>query len=172
MGPYKSALIAALVFFCGCRNRGAGAPQQMNSLVYCGALSSTAALLYCGPTVKTATAAAPQLRRSIKAKFLSDHRNRKRRNKQNLKKYFFIAAVYCGGRSCLPKAAEAWPKASPKQSLWCRNRSVFIRPEKRAGADTRGRGTGNRKWNEKANETKEDGSDNKSLIKLWTPSIV
>ena len=61
-GPYKSALIAALIFYCGCHNRGAGAPQQMNSLVYCGALSSTATLLYCCAAVKTSTAAAPQQR--------------------------------------------------------------------------------------------------------------
>ena len=57
--------------------------------------------------------AALQLR-SLTNLALIDRRNRKSRNKLNLKNIFLLRLFYCGRRSCRLKAAEAWPKASPK----------------------------------------------------------
>ena len=102
MEPYKSALIAALPFLlrCAaieeCRNR----KEQFFLL----------RRPYCGAAPVAVCIVALLLRRSIKAKFISDRRNRKRRNKQNVKK-----KLYCGRLLRRPQLpAEGLPKHGRK----------------------------------------------------------
>ena len=107
-GPYKSALIAAppLLLRAPQQRR---APQQTREFVYCGA---AAVVIFT---------AAPQQRSAAIDKF-----------SQKVKNIFYCAFfifLLRPPQQPAEGAAEVAPKQAPKQYFFCRNRSVFKRPD-------------------------------------------
>ena len=63
------------------------------------------------------------------AKFVSDRRNRKGRNRKRVQDIFLLRLFYCGRRSRKLMRQPQAAATGPHQSESRRHRSAFIRPE-------------------------------------------